>query len=73
MINFCTTHKRGENFTPASLIYRYAKENNLKTFYSYGSIYIVIRGMVYGYYCYAIEGNDDSTETVTVFLALKER
>ena len=73
MIDFCITIKHGENFTPASLIYKWAKESRYETFYSYGAILVSVFGNIYGYDHYIICDNGDGTDTVTVSMRLKER
>jgi len=73
MINFSIRQEAKKNFRPASLIYQYAKAGQLETFDAYGSICLVLNGMVYGYSHYTIEDNNDGTETVTVYMALKEK
>lgn len=73
MINFSIIQEARKNFRPSSLIYQFAKAGRLETFDRYGSLYLVFNGMVYGYDHYTIEDNKNGTETVTVYLALKER
>ena len=72
MINFSTMIKKGANFSPASLIYRYGKEKGIETINCYGNICFVIDGNVYGYHSYTIE-SQGNIEKVTISMILKNK
>lgn len=56
-------------FVPASIIYRFAKEHNMREYEShFGESIIVLCGKKYKYLSYSIEPKNDNTEIVTIFL-----
>ena len=70
MLSFTTTRPHGANWTPAQLIYSYAKENGLKHITTaLFTQYIEISGHGYKYSHYVID-TDGTTDKITVFLAL---
>lgn len=68
MKSFKTVQPQNRNFTAATLMYEYAKENNIKQWYEYGNSILCICGQKYKYHHWEISDNGDETETVTVFL-----
>lgn len=59
----------GQNFTAASLMHRYAKENGATHTYSKnGRSILNIHGIFYAFDHWTINQNGDGTETVTVYL-----
>lgn len=70
---FAKNLQRGQNFTPAELIRRYSLENGLQLVNCYGSVAVVIDGMLYGYDHYTVVNNVAGGDTVIICLALKSR
>ena len=62
--------KHNENFTAASLMWRYAKENNIHCINSYYKTYISLKGEFYSYDHWEITPCEDNPEydTVTLYL-----
>ena len=68
MFYFTTIENTSRNYTPAALIYEYAKKHFYKTFYYYDSLRISIAGIVYKYDHWNITKHENSTETVKIYL-----
>lgn len=66
--------KNDENFTATSLMWRYAKENNLQFCYTDYRNYLFIDGEYYSYDHWEITPCEDAPEydTVTLYLMKKE-
>lgn len=70
MFSFTTTRPHRADWTPADLIYKYAKENGLKYITTaLFSQYLEVNGHGYQYHHYFID-TDGTTDKITVFLAL---
>lgn len=66
---FRITVKRGSNYAPADLMYRYAKEHNsIKYSNHLGRAVLTIDGKKYGFDHWEIVDNGSETETVNVFI-----
>lgn len=69
MIQISVTVSRGENFTPASLMYRYAKHTPGVTHYNshFGATRLIIKGKHYEYHHLSITA-ENGTDVVTLHL-----
>lgn len=69
MIQIPVTVSRGENFTPASLMYRYAKHTPGVTHYNshFGNARLIIKGRHYEYHHFSITA-DNGSAVVTLYL-----
>lgn len=69
MIQIKLTVSRGENFTPASLMYRYAKHTSGVTHYNshFGNARLIIKGRHYGYHNFSITA-ENGADVVTLHL-----
>lgn len=74
MIQIKLKVNRNENFTASSLMWRYAKENNLLCIYKHFKTYIQLNGELWSYCYWEITPCEDSPEydTVTLYLIKKE-
>ena len=61
-------NKTGSNYTPAGLMYKYAKEHRTEQFYYHGRSVIVLDGVEYGFDHWDIHDNGNGTETTTISL-----
>lgn len=68
MTSFSLRIKKGQDFTPASLMLKYAKAGDIRTEYRYDQLKLIINGVRYGYDHYKVDDNLDGSETVTVYL-----
>lgn len=57
---------KGANFTPSSLIHKWANKNRLKTYCSYGDTIVEMYTGKYKYLCYEIKSIDEKTDRVTL-------
>ena len=66
--------KHDENFTAASLMWRYAKEHNLSCINKYFKTYLVMNNEYWSYDHWEITPCEDAPEydTVTLYLVKKE-
>lgn len=62
------TQNIGDNFTPASKIYNFAKINGYKVDYRYFTLHIIINGTTYTYHHFHIEPISANREKVTICL-----
>lgn len=66
---FDFTMKRGSNYTPASLMHRFANESGIAQYSNHlGRAVLTICGKRYGFDHWNIADNGDGTETVTVYI-----
>lgn len=69
LTNFTVTKPRATNYTPASLIYEWAKTNGRSAGTGpYGGTFLILGGIAFKYDHWKITDNGDGTETVTVYL-----
>ncbi len=67
--SFSVIRPAGKNFTPASLIYQWAKAHNLPTENTLDGIRIKLEGIgIFKYMAYHIQPMSDGNEKITVFL-----
>ena len=60
--------EKGANFTPATLIHNYAKDNHLETSNVYGEVRIKMYTGEYKYLCYDIDTSSEKCDNVTVVM-----
>lgn len=69
LTNFTVTKPRKANYTPASLIYEWAKTNGRRAGSDhYGGTLLILGGIAFKYDHWKLTDNGDGTEAVTVYL-----